>query len=96
MPAARPFNSRLDCAKLTADFGITLPDWNAGWPRLSWMARPRPWCWETTFSSAMACPEEIAFEQGWIDTAHLLKRAELFGKTQFGAYLKQLATQGGQ
>lgn len=26
-PARRPLNSRLDCAALTADFGITRPDW---------------------------------------------------------------------
>ena len=29
-PARRPRNSRLDCATLTADFGITPPDWQAG------------------------------------------------------------------
>ncbi|MFW2590045.1 dTDP-4-dehydrorhamnose reductase [Sagittula sp. SSi028] len=29
-PAARPLNSRLNCAKLKADFGITQPDWQAG------------------------------------------------------------------
>lgn len=29
-PAARPLNSRLDCASLTADFGINPPDWRAG------------------------------------------------------------------
>jgi dTDP-4-dehydrorhamnose reductase len=29
-PAARPLNSRLDCAALTADFGIPRPDWRAG------------------------------------------------------------------
>lgn len=29
-PARRPLNSRLDCATLTADFGITPPDWQAG------------------------------------------------------------------
>ena len=29
-PAARPLNSRLDCAKLTADFGIKPPEWQAG------------------------------------------------------------------
>ena len=29
-PAQRPLNSRLDCAKLTSDFGITPPDWKAG------------------------------------------------------------------
>lgn len=29
-PARRPQNSRLDCAKLRADFGITPADWTAG------------------------------------------------------------------
>jgi len=29
-PAERPLNSRLDCAKLTTDFGITPPSWQAG------------------------------------------------------------------
>ncbi|MEQ8897067.1 MAG: dTDP-4-dehydrorhamnose reductase [Roseovarius sp.] len=29
-PAARPANSRLDCRKLEADFGIKAPDWRAG------------------------------------------------------------------
>lgn len=29
-PAQRPLNSRLDCAKLTADFGIKPPKWEAG------------------------------------------------------------------
>ncbi len=29
-PAKRPLNSRLDCAKLTADFGIKPPEWQAG------------------------------------------------------------------
>jgi dTDP-4-dehydrorhamnose reductase len=29
-PASRPLNSRLDCSKLTTDFGITPPDWQAG------------------------------------------------------------------
>lgn len=29
-PAARPLNSRLDCASLTADFGIIPPDWHTG------------------------------------------------------------------
>lgn len=28
-PARRPLNSRLDCATLTTDFGITPPDWRA-------------------------------------------------------------------
>ncbi|MGR3375012.1 MAG: dTDP-4-dehydrorhamnose reductase [Pseudooceanicola nanhaiensis] len=29
-PAARPLNSRLDCAKLVSDFGVRAPDWKAG------------------------------------------------------------------
>lgn len=29
-PAARPLNSRLDCAKLVTDFGISQPQWQAG------------------------------------------------------------------
>ena len=29
-PAKRPLNSRLDCARLEADFGIKAPDWQAG------------------------------------------------------------------
>jgi dTDP-4-dehydrorhamnose reductase len=33
-PARRPLNSRLDCAALAADFGITPPDWTAGLARV--------------------------------------------------------------
>jgi dTDP-4-dehydrorhamnose reductase len=33
-PAPRPLNSRLDCAKLATDFGITAPDWQAGLDRV--------------------------------------------------------------
>ena len=36
-------------------------------------------------------PEEIAWEQGWIDRAGLLARAEMFGKTGYGGYLHRLA-----
>ena len=28
-PAQRPLNSRMDCSKLTTDFGIEIPDWRA-------------------------------------------------------------------
>ena len=38
----------------------------------------------------VGCPEEIAFEQGWITSAQLEERANLFGKTGYGAYLKRL------
>ncbi len=39
----------------------------------------------------VGCPEEIAFENGWIDRAQLLDRAELFQKTNYGKYLRRLA-----
>ena len=38
----------------------------------------------------VGCPEEIAYEQGWIDAEALQKRATLFEKTNYGAYLRQL------
>ncbi|HEX5843789.1 MAG TPA: glucose-1-phosphate thymidylyltransferase RfbA [Pseudomonas sp.] len=39
----------------------------------------------------VACLEEIAYQQGWIDKTQLLKQAELFGKTGYGQYLYGLA-----
>lgn len=30
LPAPRPANSRLDCSRFTADFGLALPDWRTG------------------------------------------------------------------
>ncbi|MEP2716401.1 glucose-1-phosphate thymidylyltransferase RfbA [Pseudophaeobacter sp.] len=36
------------------------------------------------------CPEEIAFEQGWIDRAQLKARAALFAKNEYGRYLERL------
>ena len=30
LPAPRPPNSRLDCTRFTADFGLALPDWRTG------------------------------------------------------------------
>lgn len=39
----------------------------------------------------VGCPEEIAFEAGWIDRDALLARAKIFRKTQYGSYLKRLA-----
>jgi glucose-1-phosphate thymidylyltransferase len=44
----------------------------------------------------VGCPEEIAFEQGWISAEALMKRAELFGKTGYGAYLKRLVMHPGE
>ncbi|PWB32544.1 glucose-1-phosphate thymidylyltransferase [Pseudomonas sp. SDI] len=39
----------------------------------------------------VACLEEIAFQQGWIDEALLLERAKAFGKTGYGQYLYSLS-----
>ena len=38
----------------------------------------------------VACLEEIAFEQGFIDAAQVQARGELFGKTAYGQYLLRL------
>lgn len=38
----------------------------------------------------VGCPEEIAYEQGWINDEELASRAELFKKTNYGTYLKGL------
>jgi len=38
------------------------------------------------------CPEEIAFEQGWISREELAARADLFKKNGYGAYLAGLLT----
>ncbi|MFT7592953.1 MAG: glucose-1-phosphate thymidylyltransferase [Paracoccaceae bacterium] len=38
------------------------------------------------------CPEEIAFEQGWISADDLAARAALFAKNGYGAYLAGLIT----
>ncbi len=37
------------------------------------------------------CPEEIAFEQGWISREELLALAEAYRKNDYGAYLKRVA-----
>ncbi|TBV07615.1 glucose-1-phosphate thymidylyltransferase RfbA [Phytopseudomonas dryadis] len=39
----------------------------------------------------VACPEEIAYQQGWIDRDRLLAQAKAFGKTGYGQYLFSLA-----
>ena len=36
------------------------------------------------------CPEEIAYEQGWISAGQLAARAEMFAKNSYGDYLAGL------
>jgi len=36
------------------------------------------------------CPEEIAYDQGWITAQDLAKRAEMFAKNSYGRYLAGL------
>lgn len=43
----------------------------------------------------IACPEEIAFDAGWLDAEALLRRAAELGKTGYAAYLRRCA-QGGR
>jgi glucose-1-phosphate thymidylyltransferase len=44
----------------------------------------------------VACPEEIAWRQGWIDNAQLEKLAAPLAKTGYGQYLRQLLSEGRQ
>jgi glucose-1-phosphate thymidylyltransferase len=39
----------------------------------------------------VACLEEIAYQNGWIDKEYLLDRADYFGKTGYGQYLFKVA-----
>lgn len=40
----------------------------------------------------IACLEEIAYRKGYIDHAQLIKCSEAFGKSEYGVYLKELAS----
>lgn len=37
----------------------------------------------------VACPEEIAFEQGWLGAEQVLQRAARLGKNEYAAYLRR-------
>ncbi|MEP3920381.1 MAG: glucose-1-phosphate thymidylyltransferase, partial [Ascidiaceihabitans sp.] len=36
------------------------------------------------------CPEEIAYESGWIDADAVRARAEMFAKNSYGEYLLRM------
>ena len=42
----------------------------------------------------VACPEEIAFQNGWITGEAVRAAAEALGKTEYGAYLRRLVQAG--
>ena len=42
----------------------------------------------------MACPEEIAYFQGWIDNEQVLKLAEPLRNSGYGEYLEELVHRG--
>ena len=46
---------------------------------------------ETRQGLKIACPEEIAFEQGWISRADLARLADALGPTDYGRYLRARA-----
>jgi len=41
----------------------------------------------------VACPEEIAYRQGWITTEHVLRLAAPLKKNAYGQYLKKMLTE---
>ena len=42
----------------------------------------------------VACPEEIAFNKGWIDEAQVMRLAEPLRKSGYGEYLLQMVSRG--
>ena len=48
---------------------------------------------ETRTGVKVCCPEEIAFDAGWVDARHLMARADALGKTEYATYLRRLAAE---
>ena len=44
----------------------------------------------------VCCPEEVAWEQGWIDTGQLLALAEPLARNGYGRYLQEIVQRGGR
>lgn len=45
---------------------------------------------EANQSRVIACPEQIAFDKGWITAEQLAERAELLKKNSYGAFLRKV------
>jgi glucose-1-phosphate thymidylyltransferase len=41
----------------------------------------------------IACPEEIAFRNGWIDAAQVARLAHALGKSKYGEYLVRMISE---
>jgi glucose-1-phosphate thymidylyltransferase len=50
---------------------------------------------ETRTGQKICCPEEIAFNCGYIDAAAVEERAVSLGKTEYGAYLRRVVAERG-
>jgi len=50
---------------------------------------------ETRTGEKICCPEEIAFNCGYIDAMALEKRAHALGKTEYATYLRRIAAERG-
>jgi glucose-1-phosphate thymidylyltransferase len=48
---------------------------------------------ETRTGIKVCCPEEIAYNQGYIDAEAVLRRAAILGKTDYAAYLRRLVAE---
>ncbi|HSO47960.1 MAG TPA: glucose-1-phosphate thymidylyltransferase RfbA [Rhizobiaceae bacterium] len=49
---------------------------------------------ETRTGVKVCCPEEIAFNNGYINAEAMMKRADMLGKTDYAAYLRRVAHEG--
>jgi glucose-1-phosphate thymidylyltransferase len=50
---------------------------------------------ETRTGEKICCPEEIAFNCGYIDAAAMEKRAQMLGKTEYASYLRRIIAESG-
>ncbi len=50
---------------------------------------------ETRTGEKICCPEEIAFNCGYIDAQAVLKRADSLGKTDYASYLRRVVGERG-